>query len=273
MSKGLPELSEEKYKSEGCETVEKKLENVRKGLLQGSISKACVNQLFQKNKKDDPPNSRGGATDISSTTIKDIAFLATTLAHRDDAPQIIQSLGLSEMKVDVLKRIIDRFRKKDHNIDGVSYRIASDGVRASRNATHANLLSIHNAICNDNANGDLLGDLLQGRHTFKENNQEDAFLHEYFLVAMGGEGGGDHDPEQTKLHLRPLGKSSLPTSLARYLMELKAREIHTEVLQKEHNTVDFSKTTNSSLDKLSWREKCEDVCIHYCVIVFICFTF
>lgn len=52
MSKGLPELSEEKYRLESCETDEKKLENVRKGLLQGSKSKACLNQLFQKNKKD-----------------------------------------------------------------------------------------------------------------------------------------------------------------------------------------------------------------------------
>lgn len=279
MSKGLPELSEEKYKSEGLGTDEKKFENVRKDLGHKGKSKASAhqNQDCQRNLIDDPPDLKGEATDsvpdLSSTTVRNIISLAATLARRDDAPQIIQSLGLSKIKCDILKSIVDRFRTKGHNInDSAFYRTANSGaVQASRSATYANrryddnFAILHDAFTNlhnNTASGALLGDYLQLHRTSKESNQQaDDYLHEFLLVAMGDDGGGD--PEQTKLiNVMPLGKSGLPVSLARYLIELKAREIHTEILQKECNTVDFSKITKSSLSKLSWKEKCEEVHIH-----------
>ena len=263
MSKGLPEFLEEEYKPEGREIEEKKFENVHKGLLQKNKCKTHLNQEHQKNHKDDP---LGEAIDSVLT--------------KDNAPQLIRSLGLSEIKGDTLKSIIDQFRTKDYNIDGVTYRIANSGaIQTSRGATYANrrcddyLTNFCNActeIFYNNASGGLLGDFLKVHHyTSKENNQEGDSLYACLLVAMGDEGGGG-DPEQTKLiNSIPLGKSSLPTSVARYLMELKAREIHTEVVQKECNSVDFSKTTNSSLDKLSWRENCEEVyLLCYCILLY-----
>lgn len=279
MSKGLPEFLEEEYKPEGRETEEKKFENVHKGLLQKNKCKAHLNQEHQKNHKDDPLGEAiDSVLDLSSTNAKNITFLATILAHRDNAPQVIRSLGLSKIKGDTLKSIIDQFKTKDYNIDGVTYRIANSGaIQTSRSATYANrcddyLTYFRNActeILYNNASGGLLGDFLKVHHTSKENNQEGDSLYACLQVAMGDE-GGDGDPEQTKLiNSIPLGKSSLPTSVARYLMELKAREIHTEVVQKESNSVDFSKTTNSSLDKLSWRENCEEVyLLCYCILLY-----
>ena len=294
MSKGLPELLEEKRKSEGHEIDAKKFDNVPKGLVHKSKSKASVhlNQDRQRNRKDDPPGLKGEATDsvvdLSSTTVKNIMFLGAILACRDNAPQIIQSLGLSEIKSDILKRIVDRLRTKDHNInDSAFYKTANSGtVQANRNATYANgyrrydddltgvQAMIKKVLNNTNVSRNLIdkrGDLVQVRHTSKENDQQNDFLYEHFLVTTGGEGGGD--PEQTKLiHSIPLGKSGIPATLARYLIELKAREIHAEVLQKERDIVDSFKTTKSSLDKLSWREKCEEVASYlctYCVTVFL----
>lgn len=72
---------------------------------------------------------------------------------------------------------------------------------------------------------------------------------------MATDGEGDGDPEYTKLiTLTPLGRSS------RYLMEPKnsSREIRDELTTKDDNTVDFSKAIKPRLEKLSWREKCEE---------------
>lgn len=253
MSKGLPDLSEQ-YKSESSENDEKKL---HKDLAHGKTSKTSQNHNHQNHHKNDPPGSKREAINsVVSTTMPNL--IVNALGSKKDI----------KTKYDNLKYILDAYIEKgnitSYGIDNItSYRSGNDGcaLNASgsityRSRIYENLSSFHQRGPNHTNAGsnlvDAVGYLVQVHHASKQNDQQNYFL----LVATDGEGDGE--PAHTKLITEmPLGRST------RYLVELKnsSREIHDELTTKDDNTIDFSKAVKPRLEKLSWREKCEEVCI------------
>ena len=266
---GLPDEISEKHKS-GCLN---KYESIRKDPAHDEGENKTVNHSKQQkvDPSEDPLHSKKRDIDsvpcLSSKNLR-VLLQAILVARRDtklSIEDIIQSLGLSKIKSDILKTVIERCREKESinrdrvgNIRG-EIQPSSNVIFASRryvNNTNS-YADIQNAlpIAFDNV-------IASGCNTHKF---KDPFLHaqrenglqpfRYFLVAPDGD--GDNDPECTKLAVdsKPLGRSSSLVAPVRYLIKLGTKkEIQTEVLTKEENFVDISKTIKSSIDKLSWDE-------------------
>lgn len=184
MSKGLPELSEQ-YKSGSHENDEQKL---HKALAHGKKSKTPQNRCHRNNHKNDPPDSKGEAINsvlgLSSTTIKS-NLVAIALASKKD----ILKLGLSKIKVDILKHILTT--KENILSDSISYRNGNDSGAlntsdsiAYTSRIYENLSSSQNifqrGVDHTNASGDLIESdtlecLVQVHCAFKENDQQDDF--------------------------------------------------------------------------------------------------
>jgi len=273
--KGLGEIPK------GCEPYESKLNGVHKTTVHGDKGK-MYHSKHQNNQNDDPSNikeeSIHSAHGLNRAAIFEAACRDKGLSTQD----IIQGLlGLNETKTEILKSIVNNLICQYNGFQGFISNIATE-FRASGGNTHTsgrygnNMLTNVQGVDNGNANNDFFQAFIDIAHAaVGEKNQKDSLRYlpcEYFSVATNGE--GDNDPGHAKPEV-DFGGSGFP---ARWLIRLETKssnEIHTEVLTKEDCSVDFAKSISGKLDKLSWREKCEEVCciISMHIVCFILLTF
>jgi len=279
-------------KSNSHEPYESKLSSVHKASVHGDKGKT-YHSKHQSNKNDDPSDVRGEAIHSAHGLNRTATLCAILLACRDkglSTKDITQNLGLSETKREELRSIVDMFRKnysfirqynKFRGFSNIATEFEASGGNTQFGNNHfaiLNMLTDVRGVDNGNANNlvKALEDILYvvGR----ENNQQDLLkylLHGCFSVATNG--GDDNDPEHAKpaVDFLPFGGSGFP---ARWLIGLEAKssnEIYPELLTKEECSVDFTKSISETLDKLSWGEKCEEVChiVSMWLVCFILLTF
>ena len=272
---GLPV---EIYKSECLDSDESKYESVQKDPPHDEGKRKTVNCSKQQkvDSSEDPlPSKERDIDSVLCLTSENVRVLlqAILVACRDtklSIEDIIQSLGISKKtKSDVLKTIINRCIDKDStnrdwigNIGGEG-QTSGNYIFARRYANNnytdiQNTLSItfDNVIASDCFTHKFQDSFLRAQ---RENDLQNLSNVGCFLVAPDGD--GDNDPERTKLTVdpKPLGRSSSLVAPVRYLINLGTKkEIHTEVLTKEH-FMDISKTIKPSIDKPSWNQKSEEV--------------
>ena len=238
---------------------------------------ACGNESHSKHLdgQDDLLNFKESICSVlglNSTIVRNI-LQATRRNNALTTKAIIQSLGLSKFKAEILKSIIDVSMNYSeyHRVDNAIREIQGNDNQRFASTRYDNYDRVQNMLADFQRilnNGDVgndtscgLNSLLRVLHTYKETKQDSSRGLE---AAPDGDGDGD---ENSKLIIDsiPLGRSS------RYLMTLEnkaSREIHGEVPTKENYLLRFSKLM---FDKLSWCEKCEEV---YSVNKFlVCFIF
>lgn len=246
-----------------------------------------VNSKGQSKPKDDPPGSKKEIPSsilgsLNSTATKTV--LQATLQDNTLSGAIIQSLGLCKVKGDVFKSFTEMYRitSEPYGSGNVISTIqGGDGSNYARRRYDNKFASVHNmlayiqmALYNADTNADSSRDFVHVMCAHEDNGQQE-FLRDLFMVATE-DGGGDSDPYHTKQMVGslPLGGSCLSAKFPRYLVELlmtkDGREIHSKLLTKEDNTIDFSKAIKSPLDKLSWQQEYEEV-IHTVLSYFFIF--
>ena len=255
-------MSERKHLPESIKEIELKvLESVK-----FDKDTACGNKSQNHSKhQDDLLNSKESicsALGLNSTTVRNIL----QAAHRNNAlttKAIIQSLGLSEFKADILKSVIDRYMNYNEyyrgDVIGAIQGSGNNSFTSTRYIDNYARVNVENALVDcqivfNNANisvGTYCGfnNLL---HVLQQNEQQDSSHNVLYEHSPDGDGYGDENSKLTVDSI-PLGSSP------RYLMLLEnkaSKEINTEVSTKENDLLYFSKTI---FDKLSWCEKCEEV--------------
>lgn len=170
-----------------------------------------------------------------------------------------------------IKSFDDTYRKK-YSVNNESYGAGNGAIEACLSSIFAakktvedyvstlNMLAaLQKAENNGDASGDTIRWLINILQARKQNHEH------YPRKVAAADNGGDGDPEHTKATVDvPFDMSILPTNFPTYLMLLKTKasnEIDAKALTKEDNFVDFTKEFEPQLDKYSWRERCEEVCI------------
>lgn len=170
------------------------------------------------------------------------------------------------------KSFNDTYRKK-YNVNSESYGAGNGAIEAFLGSffadkrtveDYASMLNMLAALQKAENNGDAsVGDTIRWLINILQASKQNC---EHFpRKAAAADNGGDGDPEHTKATVDvPFETSIPPTDFPTYLMLLKTKagnEIDAKALTKEDNFVDFTKEFEPQLDKYSWRERCEEVCI------------
>ena len=222
------------------------------------------NSKCQGDHTESPVNFGG----LNSAAIKTI-LQAVVLAQENDKTILIedtiQSLGLNETEGQFLKEIIVSY--VNYNT-GKGFSVPRASSQQSQKYDN-NLASVHNTLVGYHRNINDIACLLshlQHPYAQREVSYQNLlnFEHGQSIVATDGE--GDNDPECTKPPVPSVhhGRSITATSFTRYLMGLESKtskQIHIETPVKGDYLLDFAKSIKPSVDKLSWREKCQEVCL------------
>ena len=218
--------------------------------------KQAREQSARENNNNGHDKDQSGKTDDFST-LQTLVLLAQ---KNKELPidDIIQDLGLSEAKSDILKTIDGEVKNYNKVIDK-SFDSNTLSYRKYGNVLNI-LADVQGEIGSANKIDNfehLVKDILRAS---KENNQT---AYSGFTVATD-DGGGGNDPEYTKLSVypAPFRRSGHDDNFERYLIRLESnasKEIHSRSVVKEDVCVDFTKKIKPSLDKLSWRERCDEV--------------
>ena len=217
-------------------------------------------------------------------TAAKIISQAVTLTHEDKRPFIaatVQALGLNEIEGEYLKSIITLYinYNKSYGAGNVIDTLPASGSSNQPSSKYSNnrvevhklLADIQRVTANANSSGDSVH-LLDHLTCAQAGNYNQHFISYpalgQLLVATDDEGGGD--PEYTK---PPLNSPyhNLPVSSITCVDSRHSEEnIRVEAQAKEYYSQNFAKTIKPSVDKLSWREKCEEVCL---VVIIYCASY
>ena len=234
----------------------------------------------QGNHTEDPVNSKETFFGLNSTAIKIIsqAVALTQEDKRSFITAIIQALGLNETKGEYLKSIITSYvnYSKPYGAGNVIDTFSASGSSNQPSRKYSNSrVEVCNLLADfqrvngcANSSGDSVH-LLDHPTCAQAGNHNQYFIsYEQLLAATDDE--GDNDPEYTKPPLHS-AYHDLPVSFITCVESRYSREnIRIEAQTKEDYSQNFAKTIKPSIDKLSWREKCEEV---WLVIIIYCASY
>lgn len=272
--KDLSEEISENYRSECHNSDQGKFESLPKDLAYDENKSETFQSRLKQQKVDLPEDQKNSIErDIDCLSSKKIKVLlqAISAVRRDtklSIEDIIQVLGISKIKSDFLKTVIERYREKDSinrdrigNIRREIQTITFASRRYDNSNNYADIQNAFSVVFDDVISSDSFTHKFEdlSMRAQRENGRQDLLPFKHFLVAPDGD--GDNDPEHTKLTVdpKPLGRSSFLVAPLSYLVKLKTKnEIQTEALTKE-DFADVFKTIKPSIHKLSWNKKSEEV--------------
>lgn len=241
-------------------------------------SSECLRETYsshsncQDDHTEDPVDSKEAFFALTAIKIISQAVALTEEDKRSFIAAIIQALGLNETKGEILKSIITSYinYSKPYGAGNVIDALSASGSSSQPSRKYSNnRVKVRNLLADfqrvnghATSNGDSVH-LLDHLTCAQAGNYNQHFIShpalEQLLVATDDEGDGD--PEYTKPPLNS-PHHNLPVSSIMCIDSRHNEEnIRIEAQTKEDYSQNFAKTIKPSVDKLSWREKCEEVCL------------